>query len=43
MPSGRFDQLVANELTAGSSAVTARTGFWPTSHRAPHGNGEVAK
>ena len=42
MPSGRFDQLVGNELTAGSSAVTARTGFWPTSHRS-HGNSEVAK
>ncbi len=42
MPSGRFDQLAANELTAGSSAVPARMGFRLASHR-PHGNGEVAK
>ena len=42
MPSGRFDQLAANELTAGPSAVTARMGFRPVSHR-PHGNAEVAK
>jgi hypothetical protein len=42
MLSGRFDQLAGTELTAGSAALTAHAGFWPTSDR-PHGNCEVAK
>ncbi len=42
MPSGRFDPLAGSELTVGSSALTAHTGFRPASHR-PHGNCEVAK